>query len=331
MVGLLAYSPTAAAQAMQPGVNLSGLETNPGHLPGKSGRDYAVPTDGEFAYYASKGIHLVRLPILWERLQPAALTDRHHARLNAGYLATVQSVIRTAASHGTCVILDLHNYGGFGGHKLGDGVLTADVFAAFWQSAAAAFGGMPGLCAYDLMNEPEGLPNATVWPAAAQAAVTALRRSDMTTPVLVEGDNWSSAGDWPQVNGALSINDPAGLITYEAHVYGDRDNSGTHFIWAEEQAAGVTVDTIADRIAPFATWCSSRGVACMIGEVGVGNDDPAWNSELANGLAAAQAGGLTAFTYWAGGPWWGGYPLSIEPAGGADAPQMSVVSAYAPS
>ena len=66
-----------------------------------------------------------------------------------------------------------------------------------------------------------------------------------------------------------------------------------------------------------------------MGEVGVGNDDPGWDAELANGLYQMRADGLLGAAYWAGGPWWGSYPLSIEPVNGVDAPQMPVLAAFA--
>ena len=34
-------------------------------------------------------------------------------------------------------------------------------------------------------------------------------------------------------------------------------------------------------------------------------------------------------TSWAAGPWWGNYPLSVEPRNGQDRPQMAVLLKYA--
>ena len=48
---------------------------------------------------------------------------------------------------------------------------------------------------------------------------------------------------------------------------------------------------------------------------------------LDNFLKYIQANNVNG-TYWAGGSWWGTYPLSIEPANGVDKPQMSVVQNY---
>lgn len=314
---------------MEAGVNMSGMEFNAGTIPGRAYWDYGVPSASEFSYYSGKGVKLVRLPVLWERLQPNLFAASPSPAFDTTYLQLIRQVMASAATYKIQVILDVHDYGGYSGAKLGGGVLKITQFANFWHRLAKALKTTPNLAGYDLMNEPEGLPNAGIWPAAAQVAVDAIRTVDAKTPIYIEGDAWASAATWMTYNSGLSIVDPSNKLVYEAHVYGDQDNSGTHFVWSQVAAAGVTVNTIAQRIVPFATWCATEGHSCMIGEVGVGNDDPDWNTELSNGLAAAQAGGMVSFTYWAGGPWWGSYPMSIEPTNGEDAPQMSVVGALA--
>ena len=314
---------------MLAGVNLSGLEFNSGTLPGRLNYNFVAPNDNELAYYQSKGITTIRLPVLWARLQPNLLAANPSTALDPAYLGLIETVISQAAARNMQVIVDIHNFGGYATHKIGDGTVTPAQFAEFWSILASTLQGSPGLGGYDLMNEPSNMPSIDVWPAAAQAAVTAIRKVDQDSYIFVEGDDWASAGSWASHNANLTIDDPRGRIIYEAHVYGDRDSSGTHFDWQTEEAHGVTVDTIAQRVAVFATWCQLQNRLCAIGEVGVGNDDPGWNQELANGLAAMKQGGIVGFTYWAGGPWWGSYPMSIEPRNNNDAAQMSVVSRYA--
>ena len=318
----------SAGSTMSAGVDLSGLEVNSSKLPGRAYYDYAVPTDQELAYYQSKGIMMIRLPVLWARLQPALLASAPSTALDPVYLGLIKTIIAEAAARKMEVIIDIHNYGGYATHKIGDGVLTSSQFANFWRSLATNIRGSAGLAGYDLMNEPSHMPSSDVWPAAAQAAVNAVRSVDATSYVFIEGDDWASAASWASNNNNLSISDPASRLIYEAHVYGDRDSSGTHFNWKTEVANGVTVDTIAQRVSAFGSWCRTRHHACVIGEVGVGNDSPEWNVELSNGLAAMQSAGLLGFAYWAGGPWWGSYPMSIEPSKKGDAQQMSVVAQY---
>ena len=50
------------------GINLSGAEF--GDRNGVYGQKYAYPSKDIIAYYAIKGMNTVRLPFLWEHLQP---------------------------------------------------------------------------------------------------------------------------------------------------------------------------------------------------------------------------------------------------------------------
>lgn len=54
------------------GVNLSGAEIKSSQKPGVLSIDYRYPAADEYAYFAGKHMNTVRLPILWERLQPRA-------------------------------------------------------------------------------------------------------------------------------------------------------------------------------------------------------------------------------------------------------------------
>ena len=65
----------------------------------------------------------------------------------------------------------------------------------------------------------------------------------------------------------------------------------------------------------------------MIGECGVPGDDPRWMTMLDGALAYLRDNNVS-FTYWAAGPWWGTYPLSIEPNGTVDKPQMAILEKY---
>ena len=66
---------TAAPAATGPkpawrGVSLAGAEFGEGKLPGIHGQDYIYPASDSVGYYQRKGMNLIRLPFLWERLQP---------------------------------------------------------------------------------------------------------------------------------------------------------------------------------------------------------------------------------------------------------------------
>ena len=355
-----AHPAFAATAGMTGGVNLSGLEI--GFDPGVYQSDYTTPTLSEMEYYCTtKGICLFRVPFILERLEPNLLENDPPGQqtLNAAYVALIQQVLANAASVGATVVLDMHDYGGYwdasqqlwhsvstktSGCTMGAACWSTPYHGEYlgwaWQQLATQLKGTPGLGGYDIQNEPANMESIYTWPQIAQMVTSEIRAVDSHTPIYIEGDCGAAAPQWvscsytpppgststPTGNAYLAIK--GGHIIYEAHVYGDHDNSGTHYDWATEAAAGVTTATIADYVADFDAWCQSKHYACMIGETGVGNDSPNWNIELATGLAAEQAAGIVSFAYWAGGPWWGSYPLSIEPSGGRDAPQMSVVGTY---
>src|SRR5690348_14096177 len=99
---------------MRLGVNLAGADFGGGRLPGRLGTDYTYPTPQEIDYYAGKGMSVIRLPFLWERVQPGA-----NGPLSESELAQMDGVVNYAASRGMQVILDPHNFGSGFGHVVG--------------------------------------------------------------------------------------------------------------------------------------------------------------------------------------------------------------------
>ncbi|MBM7789557.1 glycoside hydrolase family 5 protein [Tenggerimyces flavus] len=314
------------------GANVSGLEVNQGKIPGVPNTDFAVPTAAEFDNLRGNGLVVLRIPFIWERMQSTLL-----GALSADYLGILTGLADYAADHGQSLILDMHNYGGRGPNKLGNGNLTPAHFANVWSRLATAFVGHPGIAAYDLMNEPSNMPNASAWPTAAQAAINAIRQVDPATTIYAEGDNWSSAASWVAVNGNLDLNDPANNLVYSAHTYFDRDSSGTHYSWTEEVAAGdqlknppgpLTTQIGVQRFTGFVNWLQDKGFRGQVGECGTGKDDPNWLATLDNTLAFCQQNGV-GLTYWAAGLWFTEYPMGIEPGrDGRDTVQMAVLQKY---
>ena len=322
------------------GVNLAGMEFGRNY-PGVAGADYFVPTHDEVDYYLGKGIRTIRLPFQWERMQPAL-----SGPLDPVYLRNVQDFANYAASRGMSVILDLHNFGEYRGHKLGDGTLTNDQFADFWKRLATTFAPDGGVhFAYDIMNEPHDMPAHSAWPSAAQAAIDAIRTVDAAALIYVEGDEWSSAYRWVANNPTLqTLKDPSSRLVFSAHAYADRNNSGTHFTWSDEVKAGDQLDVgtalstsiLVKRLTPFVTWLHIHGLHGQIGVLGIGNNDANWLTALDTGYAYLQANGVPV-TQWAGGPAWGSYEQSVEPGPWltgyqaspiADAAQMAVMTKY---
>jgi len=140
------------------------------------------------------------------------------------------------------------------------------------------------------------------WPAAAQAAIDAIRTVDRRHAIFVCGDGWSGAHSWKKTNGNLLLNDPADNLVYEAHQYFDRDHSGKYKEGYDDSGAHPQIGV--ERLRPFTEWLKEHHARGFIGEFGVPDDDPRWLEVLDRFLAAMKAEQIGG-TYWAAGGWWG--------------------------
>jgi endoglucanase len=235
----------------------------------------------------------------------------------------LDQVVELARERGIGLLFDLHNYARYNGKLIGTDDVPIAAFADFWRRFAGHYQDASAVFGYGVMNEPHSTQG--LWPAAAQAAVDAIRSVDRRHTIFVCGDGWSGAHSWKKINQDFLLNDPEKNLVYEAHQYFDRDNSGRYGRSYDEDGAYPTIGV--DRLAPFVEWLKEHDARGFIGEFGVPDHDPRWLVVLDNFLAAMkenQIGG----TYWAAGPWWGDYPLSVEPRNGRDRPQMTVLDQY---
>jgi endoglucanase len=303
-------------EATMIGVNLAVGEF--GKAPGVFGKDYAYPGAKQFDYCQKKGLKVVRLPFRWERVQ-----DELMGPLDPVDMKRLDAVVKLARERDLKLILDMHNYARHLGKLIGTEDVPNAAFADVWRKIASRYKDEPGIFAYGIMNEPHGTKG--LWPAAAQACVDAIRTVDTNHTILVCGDGWSGAHSWPKINGKFLLNDPAQNLVYEAHQYFDHNNSGSYKRGYDEEGAYPTVGV--ERLQPFIKWLKENNARGFIGEFGVPDNDPRWLVVLDNTLAEMRKHNLGG-TYWAAGPWWGKYALSVEPRDGQDRPQMAVLEQY---
>lgn len=300
------------------GVNLSGAEF--GKIGEAHGFGYIYPSASDIKYYTDRGVELFRLPVRWERLQPEA-----NGELDKAELGRLTKFLDNAEALGAKVVIDVHNYGTYYGNKIGSSEVPNEQFADFWKKLATAVGGINSVYGYDLMNEPNDMGGADVWPTAAQDAVDAIRTVDMETKIYVEGNSWAGAKNWSKNNVSLDIQDPANKIVYQAHVYFDQYSKGTYKGTYDQD--GATPEMGAKAIQDFIGWLAERGAEGMIGEFAVPDNDPRWQTVLDNFLTAVRDAGLEA-TYWGAGPWWGGYPLALRNKDGSESAQLDVLEKH---
>ena len=305
------------------GINLAGAEF--GKLTDKYDKGYMYPSKTTIGYFAEKGFNIVRLPFLWERLQPQL-----YKGLDQAELKRLRDTVKSIRAKGMAVILDPHNYARFRGDLIGSEAVPQSAFADFWRRLATAFDGTDGV-AFGLMNEPYEI-SAEDWLSAANSAIGAIRQTGAGNLILVPGTAWTgahswTAGDYGTPNGSvmLGVSDPKDNYAFELHQYLDVDFSGKN---AECTRAADAVKAIGE-VADWLRYNHQRG---FLGEFAVPTDQTCQPALLDMVKAVEENADVwLGWSYWAGGDWWPeDEPLNIQPVEKAgkpvDRPQMQTLS-----
>jgi len=304
------------------GVNISGAEFGDQNLPGEHGKHYIYQNNQDsYNYFAQRGQGLIRIPFRWERIQPQA-----YGNLSEFDIQQLKLVLDQAQTANQKVILDLHNYGRYYNAPMKKE--DASKLANVWRKIAEEVKNHPALFGYEIMNEPHDLPEGSdSWAYIAQEVTNEIRKVDTSHPILIPGYSWQSARFWRDNNENLNITDPSNNILYAAHLYFDNDYSGSYN--ENYDAEGATPQIGRERVQPFLQWLNDKNKKGIMTEYGIPGNDTRWNTVLDNFMNEINKNSrIVGGTYWAAGPWWGDYPLSVEPQGTQDKPQMSVLTKY---
>jgi endoglucanase len=304
------------------GINLSGAEF--GKPDGEIFKDYAYPSEETVTYFASKGMNIVRLPFLWERLQPEL-----GQALNDDELQRIKDTVALLRKHRVTVILDPHNYAQYKQTQIGTPPVTTLAFADFWTRLAVEFANQDDVI-FGLMNEPHDIAS-DKWLSAANAAIRGIRAVGAGNLILVPGTKWTGAHSWesdgpggPNSTVMLGVKDPRKNYAYEVHQYFDSDSSGTHDECSGNENARNAVVRMSD-------WARKSGTKVLLGEFGV-SQAPKCVAGLKTVLDAMQENGdvWLGWTYWVAGDWWPeSEPLNVQPHKGRQRKQIEALEAAA--
>jgi endoglucanase len=307
-----------AGMIMQ-GVNISGAEWGESNIPGTVGVHYIYPTTAELDYFKAKGMNIVRVPFLWERMQPTA-----SGPLDPNEAGRMDAVVSGATARGLYIVLDCHNYGAYRQVTVGvPGGHSNAMFADLWTRLAQRYGANPNVI-FGLMNEPIGSSmTSTTWLASAQAGINAIRAVGVRNLILVPSTYWGHPVNFVELNASVMINvtDPANNYAYDVHQYLDYDGSGRHTDVLSPSDSVATLST-------FTSWLRANHRTGFLSEIGV----PA-SSEAQASLGAmlqymhSNKDVWTGYTYWSAGPWWQNYIFGVEPVNGQDTTQMKTLIA----
>ena len=318
--------PSSAQDAPKPrpaftGVNLAGAEF--GKPGGAHGTDYKYPAAAEIDDIAQRGFTIIRVPFLWEHLQPDLSGD-----FAPDELKRLDAVVARARAKKLAVILDPHNYARRGDAVIGTDTLPNAAFADFWRRLAEHYRGRDGVI-FGLMNEPHDMRTET-WADAAQAALDAIRATGACNRVLAPGNDWTGAHSWssgsygtPNAVAMANLRDPLGRTTFEFHQYLDAD-------WSGRAKTCEPPEKVVAALAVATQWLEAKGATGFLGEIGAGAD-PQCLAGLDAMLAHFDAKPKVwrGWTAWAAGAWWpADYPLLLRRVGEADTPQLAVFTKW---
>lgn len=312
-------------EALPFGINLCGGEFSENRLPGILGQDYAYPTIQDIDYFYNRGFRLFDILFKWERIQKSL-----GGPLESQDLQQIKSLVAYCESKGIQVILSLHNFGRYNlrgvDYIVGTQQVSRAHFKDVWNKLTQEFKGFKNIYAYDIMHEPHNMGSYS-WRETAQQAIDEIRKQDKHTSIMIAGNNYAACEKWEEFSDDLRfLHDPSNKIIYDAHSYFDEDYSGRYkkpYHLAEvDEMIGI------QRVLPFVKWLKKHNKRGFIGEYGVPDYDVRWLKVLENFMNCLQDLGVNG-NYWAGGPLWKNYPLSVQPENGKpDRPQMKIIQAH---
>lgn len=335
------------------------LIDNAGNMCWMTGQTAGVTPKATWDYLHAQGVRIVRQVLYWEPLQPPLtpvldssgqpITATGKGPLSSYHMNRIATEIQNAYASGIVSVPVFLNYARYRPSAATNSASTAAPqyvfgvqganylppgdFVDLWTKASVYWKGLPGIHAYDIMNEPHDMPNsdraaAIVWESYSQQVVTALRAAGDTTTIWVEGMDFSGPWNWATLHPAPWINDPLNKVVYSAHEYTNWttiSGSGTsnnelryNQVAALQNMTPVQMASFATSGATsFANWVKAHpGTRCSLGEIGTPSYealinfqklDPAtatanatlWNNLMSQMLAIyAGTGTLDAVTMW---------------------------------
>lgn len=301
------------------GVVLSGGEFTPGS--NVYGHNYGYPPKGSIDYYASKGMKIIRLPFIWERVQPKLYGD-----LDVVEMQRIDEVVDYALSRGMKVGLDLHNGGYRFDELIGNSAVPDKAFADVWSKLAAHYMSKPDVL-FMLMSEPYD-QSARQWVRTANAAIAAIRSVGATQVIVVPGSYYDGGWTWCKSDNArraAGIHDPHNNYMIEIHQYMDGNAAGG--------TSSIVSPTIgADRLADVTLWARANGKKLFLGEFAAAADHVSMNAlETMLRYVTNNSDVWSYATWWGGGDRWSNYIFELDPkdyTNPVDRPQMAALEKF---
>jgi endoglucanase len=180
------------------------------------GNALEAPTEGEwgvvlaesdFSRIHEAGFDHVRLPVRFNGHADFAPPYT----IRPEFLGRVDWAIAEALKNHLAVVVDLHNYE----EIMKDPEAHRARFVALWAQIAQHYQRAPDAVCFELLNEPHDKLTASLWNSILMDALRAVRATNPTRTVILEGVNWASAKN---LRDSLSVPDDPNVVA-SFHMY----------------------------------------------------------------------------------------------------------------
>lgn len=273
-----------------------------------------APNEGEWGLFVQEeyfdlvkdaGIDFVRLPVRWnthaQGLAPYTI--------DPAFFARIDEIIGWAMQRDLTIIVDFHHYE----QLMTDPRNNRDRFLGIWKQLAVHYRDYPATVLFELLNEPNGRLDASLWNEYASEALQIVRESNPARDVIIGPVNWNAYDRLSTLNvpedrhliATFHYYLPFEFTHQGAEWIGDESNAwlGTTWEGTDEQEAEITRD-----FDSVAQWAQGHNLRVLMGEFGAYSkadmDSRArWTAFV---VRAAEDHGM-AWSYWEFGSVFGVY------------------------
>ncbi len=255
-------------------------------------------------------------------------------KFNETYYTLYKDAIDYITERGGYTIIDPHNYmrynnasaqpnsGSVIGNTSDPNAATTAQFLSFWTELAGRLRYNPNVI-FGINNEPHNMSTQLIFQND-QAAINGIRSTGAGQLILVPGNGYTNAEIWTNSsgNGLIpgstpnsqvlgAIQDPFDNFAFDMHLYLDYDFSGTH-------NSCVSAEFGPENLVLVTQWLAENNFTAFLSEFGGGSNEVCFEA-LNNTIAWLEDHEqFIGWSYWAAGPLWGEYFLSVEPEEGPE-------------
>src|SRR6185436_5218156 len=219
-------------------------------------------------------------------------------RLDPAWLITLDKIVAAALAQKLTVILDLHNFT-YCGEKADD---CKPRLMAFWQQIGQRYKNSGDGVVFEILNEPNGQLNESVWNSWLVEALALIRKSNPTRNVIIGPALWNNI----ERLDALELPKADRHIIGTVHYYQPMEFTHQGVPWSTSwPKVGVTWGTPQDRLrmkkdfALAQRWAKAQDRPIVLGEFGAYDKGDIASRAAYTAAAAREAEALGwAWTYW---------------------------------